>query len=102
LDSSHLAVLSFPTRRSSDLATTDVLRRRRASPEDQAVAGAVAHGAAREPMARNRRDLASGPDLLAVMPPPRSARTGTCPTRRPGDRKSTRLNSSHVKTTYAV
>src|SRR5690349_22590689 len=74
-----LDVLSFPTRRSSDLVSEfleRVLERHRAGPAG-CLRGAVA---GRWPFGRR-----------APSPPRRSA-----------DRKSTRLNSSHVESSYAV
>src|SRR3989442_5434397 len=39
--------------------------------------------------------------LAGALPPPRRA-VITCPAKLDGDRKSTRLNSSHVRISYAV
>src|SRR5690606_41250696 len=75
----HRELHSFPTRRSSDLRQGRVDRRQRADPV--------------ELLRRDRR------------PPPRRrlrhpGRLGAAPLA--ADRKSTRLNSSHVKISYAV
>src|SRR5690606_42056447 len=80
---------SFPTRRSSDLglAVRDV-----AAGDGLADAGA-ADGPGRA--ARGRNDAGQRAD-------PRAAGTAPGLDRTQRDRKSTRLNSSHVKTSYAV
>src|SRR5207302_3641866 len=90
LTSRHLH--SFPTRRSSDLARPE--------------------GALRGPSRRADQGLGTGRGRRAVQPlhlRPLPARQGDRPDRRgrrtPADRedrKSTRLNSSHVKISYAV
>src|SRR5690606_42130065 len=86
-----LALHSFPTRRSSDLADRDD-HRRRLPP---------ARGArARRGGGRDRAER-----RLAAAPARRRDRAGCSVPRgdrRGGDRKSTRLNSSHVKISYAV
>src|SRR5690606_41676551 len=69
----HRALHSFPTRRSSDLASS--LKHHRSS---------------REPPPRAR--------MMASKP----WRSASCRASMPSDRKSTRLNSSHVKISYAV
>src|SRR5690606_41628429 len=72
-------LLSFPTRRSSDLEVRKVFGLGPADPED-----------AEEAEARKARGLGhADPRGLRRQPPFR-------------DRKSTRLNSSHVKISYAV
>src|SRR5690606_41329186 len=87
----HRALLSFPTRRSSDLQTT------RYCP---------ACGAARCDVCGEREDPRRGRRA-----PPRARAAGKAvrlrgadadPLRPSEDRKSTRLNSSHVKISYAV
>src|SRR5207249_10272549 len=93
----HLHLHSFPTRRSSDLVV------------------------AKEPMAENRRRRVCDPDLgrvvqqcpsagAARLRPASRVRGGPLPSTgryrrkwlRRIDRKSTRLNSSHVSISYAV
>src|SRR5438045_6133825 len=72
----HRDLHSFPTRRSSDLSRSR--RSRRASARSCA--------APREGAIRNRRTRSGGPPCSAC----------------PRDRKSTRLNSSHLGISYAV
>src|SRR5439155_27283635 len=79
---------SFPTRRSSDL-------------QDEIVGGSCLGGAQRE-LARDqpvlgRLDLGAGGAEMAREQPAREVETA-----ENGDRKSTRLNSSHVAISYAV
>src|SRR5690606_39434858 len=88
---------SFPTRRSSDL------RRAVSEPEDSLRAGG---GEFRFLLAQAWLEAPAGPHRAAV---PAAHSAGTGPrrlhdrTRDPHrDRKSTRLNSSHVKISYAV
>src|SRR5207249_5598731 len=92
---------SFPTRRSSDL-------RPRLDP-----GGLLPRGGLRVTLSKVRPGLVEtavgAAILLAVAAPaPAGARpsgTGACkplPSTRLGDRKSTRLNSSHVSISYAV
>src|SRR5690606_40065932 len=86
----HRARLSFPTRRSSDLGLRGlpVARRRQFD-----WAG------------YSRRCRSSGARRTGGDPPPPSAPPASCrPSARSSarDRKSTRLNSSHVKISYAV
>src|SRR5699024_12795111 len=86
--SANLHLLSFPTRRSSDLASE---LHRRADSVLQGQPGAAVH-LPREsgfPHQERRRDRQMC--WLRRLPPP-----------RPRDRKSTRLNSSHVSISYAV
>src|SRR5690606_40754339 len=88
----HLYLSSFPTRRSADLPVFLLLDRCR----DGAGHSHLAHrpGAERDPVVRGTGLSGVGePDLA------RPARQGEGPV---GDRKSTRLNSSHVKISYAV
>src|SRR5439155_10291467 len=86
---------SFPTRRSSDLLKS----RRFGSPPSLAAKGRDERGA--EGDARREPDPAQGqrrrPDEKAGEPSVREADR-----RLEGDRKSTRLNSSHVAISYAV
>src|SRR5436309_16142188 len=72
------ALHSFPTRRSSDLGVTRALR----GESDWHFSW------------KNKNENASARGLLALVQAGINARTG--------DRKSTRLNSSHVKISYAV
>src|SRR5690606_41794515 len=95
----HRRVLSFPTRRSSDLQRAGVARvglellllhdlddrRRRAQGEEH---GEDQHAHAAE-------------FLVHAAPPPSTTACG-CWRTASEDRKSTRLNSSHVKSSYAV
>src|SRR5690606_40023015 len=79
----HRDLHSFPTRRSSDLGSPAVL---------PALGSAGADG---------RPDPGRG--LLAQGDRGTGQTSGGAPARSPGqDRKSTRLNSSHVKISYAV
>src|SRR5690606_41280362 len=74
----HRPLPSFPTRRSSDLA---------------AAGGAVRPaGTGRHP----------GPRRVPPAAPAHHLLLSVASARREGDRKSTRLNSSHVKSSYAV
>src|SRR5207249_10101550 len=82
----HLEQRSFPTRRSSDLRTVNSV-----SPRSWAMALVELNAAA----ARAEMETVSS---ARATPRPRSAR----PAPWPRDRKSTRLNSSHVSTSYAV
>src|SRR5207249_11387721 len=84
----HPDLHSFPTRRSSDL--------------DEHLLGLYGgQGTGGDLRADNRRDVASANfDHLRILV------VDLCPCQRPesanGDRKSTRLNSSHVSISYAV
>src|SRR5690606_40754483 len=81
----YLLLPSFPTRRSSDLLPPLCSRPRQPCPPDRALI-----------VSRIAANGAVGP--VCVLPPPqgKTARRGR------KDRKSTRLNSSHVKISYAV
>src|SRR5699024_11750930 len=79
----HPALHSFPTRRSSDLL-----------PGQQQIVGAVAGGG--EPLDEMLPEGGKAPGLAQVQP----AEKGGEKLER--DRKSTRLNSSHVSISYAV
>src|SRR5690606_42147839 len=89
----------FPTRRSSDLMARPALRagRRRAvlRPADD---GAALRLAPAGGAAIRRRRRAAGTDAVALLRRSNPGRNGESPL----DRKSTRLNSSHVKISYAV
>src|SRR5690606_42067589 len=92
LSSHHLDLHSFPPRRSSDLARLD---------RPFAVADPAAPGRRVDARARQSRML-HGQQMVA------GGHTGAAVQHRhagrlvDGDRKSTRLNSSHVKISYAV
>src|SRR5690606_40014280 len=93
----HSALHYFPPRRSSDLAAERNLSRKSRSDERARVPGGRSgpsrrHGA---PAARRPRDLRAGRRARGG----RAGQGSPCPFR---DRKSTRLNSSHVKISYAV
>src|SRR5690606_41490941 len=81
----HRDLPSFPTRRSSDLRTSAGHRDSSAAGADRAAGdtGDRGRGAGRDDRADHTGDVAGGPPAAA-------------------DRKSTRLNSSHVKISYAV
>src|SRR5690606_42069704 len=90
----HLTLPSFPTRRSSDLAKVD--------PHDLTAQREPAHGKG----AQHARH-GSGLHAAAVQPTPRPVAGQVEVAELAGvvgreDRKSTRLNSSHVKISYAV
>src|SRR5690606_41683654 len=80
---------SFPTRRSSDLTCSDPPVSTGRLPTLRDPGGAAEHGCLGQPCAR--------PPLVDMGR--RAARSGQPPAQ---DRKSTRLNSSHVKISYAV
>src|SRR5690606_41147565 len=86
----HRVLHSFPTRRSSDLHPFPP-----AGLVVGPVAGAV--GIAREGLLHQNRVGA-----VVVELPVRLVGDGDGPQSPPADRKSTRLNSSHVKISYAV
>src|SRR5690606_42065992 len=92
-----LALLSFPTRRSSDLPPGGRLRRIAAQVRSKSSGGS-----------RKRQKLAltswaSGSGSSASIRATRQVRRRSPPASgRRRDRKSTRLNSSHVKISYAV
>src|SRR5690606_41990893 len=90
----HRALHSFPTRRSSDLDVEEQERERGAVALDRghgpALPFAVRAGPRRDFDLRGREALEPRVDALVG-----AARHGR-------DRKSTRLNSSHVKISYAV
>src|SRR5690606_41737414 len=82
---------SFPTRRSSDLAASECT-----SPPHPTAA--ACGRTTRTP--RSRRTPA--PSTPTPQPPESRRPESRTPTEDPEDRKSTRLNSSHVKISYAV
>src|SRR5690606_41221267 len=92
----HCALHSSPTRRSSDLTSTICSRRSTAAVEVRHHRGALGS----RPLDR----LGSVPGgALVVRSEPRSTGfRGRRASTRARDRKSTRLNSSHVKISYAV
>src|SRR5699024_12379792 len=83
----HLNLLSFPTRRSSDLAC-------------RALPGSIVDRSATTLPGR----AANGPSAAASTCSGlgRERTTTSAPLRASSDRKSTRLNSSHVSISYAV
>src|SRR5207302_10131162 len=82
---------SFPTRRSSDLASSaDPSCCRNVIPRRHPVVTVRRYQAARRTLEARHGSLDAAPP--SPPDPPRSVK----------DRKSTRLNSSHVKTAYAV
>src|SRR5690606_41440746 len=85
----HPDLHSFPTRRSSDLTAARRSRRRAASGSSAASAGAPARDSSRAAATVPRTS-----QRALIRPPPWQD--------DPVDRKSTRLNSSHVKISYAV
>src|SRR5699024_12757028 len=91
----HLTLLevhSFPTRRSSDLGNRQPARIRRAKRSHRRRPGRPAHSA-------SVRRMHDGFPLRD--PSGMHLESGACGENR-RDRKSTRLNSSHVSTSYAV
>src|SRR5699024_12105105 len=82
------AVHSFPTRRSSDLGRSETRSHNRGSPPSGYLPGA-------------RRSARPSARRGSCGCPPSSRRRAGSPAER-RDRKSTRLNSSHVSTSYAV
>src|SRR5207248_8858930 len=88
------ALLSFPTRRSSDLATGPMASRHSA-PRHRL----RAEDAAQCP---DPHQLLHGPVHQADPPPTLRRDRHDLPLRMAGDRKSTRLNSSHRTISYAV
>src|SRR5690606_41620378 len=91
----HPTLSSFPTRRSSDLGEVFLL----ANPEKSAQAFAIVIAALLHLSSWAADKIEEQPqeeDLLAVAEPFIIARNPAA------DRKSTRLNSSHVKISYAV
>src|SRR5690349_22554991 len=87
---------SFPTRRSSDLLkkAAEAIERHLDRAEAQPFAAAENAGAARDGLGLARHGKA---DRAAEIQP-----IGTLVERDQQDRKSTRLNSSHVEISYAV
>src|SRR5690606_39496079 len=101
-NANYLLLLSFPTRRSSDLGARRAHRRRagdRSADAQRDLTPAVRCRRPGPPCARERRARSS---LGWTCPPtPGGPVTDLLPDLR-RDRKSTRLNSSHVKISYAV
>src|SRR5690606_39364126 len=91
----------FPTRRSSDLKGDAMLQHR-----DEAVPGARRlQGVERRDGFRRGWEVHLGRDAVRAAPGVvlrAYEDDGTFAAHRKGDRKSTRLNSSHVKNSYAV
>src|SRR5690606_41895045 len=92
LYSSHIHPRSFPTRRSSDLRGPDAHRARRPRPVALLDVG-FAGGAPRR---------CPGGGARQPRPPSRRTRGRLTRLARRRDRKSTRLNSSHAKISYAA
>src|SRR5207253_10006055 len=93
----HLGLHSFPTRRSSDLPASDVLRDR------QVVSERLAAGAGllpRQAQAPSLTPLTSSTSTVLVAG--LTSSSASLMDLRTRDRKSTRLNSSHVAISYAV
>src|SRR5690606_41655232 len=89
--SPHLALHSFPTRRSSDLRQEDM------------VAGAEMHRIHLTLDGEGRGATDQQHPLVFLLIVPLALRRGVTPGHNAlEDRKSTRLNSSHVKISYAV
>src|SRR5699024_12287529 len=90
----HLALDSVPTRRSSDLVEATVL-----DPENPHILGPHLCAAAQElPVTREDAHL-FGPSMEETLD---SLVSRKLLRKRPRDRKSTRLNSSHVSISYAA
>src|SRR5690606_39983434 len=90
----HRGLLSFPTRRSSDLHSPPVPGERSKwsqspsrTPSRSAMESGRIASRAGLPVTRSRRQMLAEAENAVTSPP---------------DRKSTRLNSSHVKISYAV
>src|SRR5207302_8748989 len=98
----HLHLHSFPTRRSSDLREFDLKiggseRRSPRSPPPGLVPGEMVRSVRRQSWrAKRRRTHLSAPPRQEVL------EGGPYELACSQDRKSTRLNSSHVKISYAV
>src|SRR5690606_41213222 len=91
----HPELPSFPTRRSSDLRATSTSRPSCAArPTDRTFPGRGRPFPPQEPL----------PPLAGEVPAQRGMGVSSreCPPGLSRDRKSTRLNSSHVKISYAV
>src|SRR5690606_40174174 len=92
--SDHRGLHLFPTRRSSDLSG---FRSANAADPPHTQLHRAMHPSP------PRAEATPGPPLLAPrIPPPAAGRNRSRRVRAPADRKSTRLNSSHVKISYAV
>src|SRR5205814_9762848 len=95
----HRDLHSFPTRRSSDLIKTDGSIEMRKFLKTE-VPGSDPRIAALEQEVSLLKAAKATPITTAVIPAP--AATLAKKTKRIGDRKSTRLNSSHLGISYAV
>src|SRR5690606_40702383 len=91
-NTSYRALLSFPTRRSSDLSPEEATTARPSSGKTPSSCDGAS--GSRTPTRHGRPCWLP---RIRTSPPPF---TSACST--PADRKSTRLNSSHVKNSYAV
>src|SRR5207302_10297960 len=93
---------SFPTRRSSDLAIRPHAHRSRSIKTHQRILGTVTNGD-RLNLQKRRVNRYCRPVLNREMNRARVQRQSELiANSEDGDRKSTRLNSSHVKISYAV
>src|SRR5207302_4196631 len=93
---------SYPTRRSSDLDLPGRRVRGSDGGDCRRPLGAAAHPAALAGAAERHGGLRPpGPPAVRGRPPVPKPSMGAAGDGAGGDRKSTRLNSSHVKTTYA-
>src|SRR5690606_41588462 len=96
------ALVSVPTRRSSELAEQDVERREEAGGEGE---GGVEAAVAGQQLAHAAPDQGGDEDVARAAAVPAEDDQGR-PLPQPDgaeeDRKSTRLNSSHVNISYAV
>src|SRR5699024_12501660 len=102
LPSSHVALSPFPTRRSSDLAPPSVSVGLLISYRSQAPSTSIRLDLARLISYRSQARSTSIRLDLARLISYRSQARSTSITHKRSDRKSTRLNSSHVSISYAV
>src|SRR5690606_41704918 len=95
-------LLSLPTRRSSDLPDPHPARRRAGRGAAGARRPRRAHGLSPAPTPPDRPAPSNFRATAIIFGSLVRTRTPTHHEREPQDRKSTRLNSSHVKISYAV
>src|SRR5204862_8081286 len=100
-DGTYSDIHSFPTRRSSDLADVQSSHRAAALVHRDADRDAPRAVDRRAPAHARAEPLRRAPRVDARDAPVRDARSVPTLTRG-ADRKSTRLNSSHVEISYAV